>query len=235
MVKDLPVPGGPITSVSGRRSAWRSTRVCAVLNSAPARIGPLGASSGEPQHAGDGLALRRLAASPKIAASGVDISPRLPITCSSVSTPRASVGRRTSAIAEAQSNCTGLSCSIRSRSASSVCSSGHACRSSVRRSGINSATTAANSRIGVHVEGRGGHLRQDRLGVGLRLLVVLGVDQRGQQREVDMLLFEIDAEIRAASLPARCARASRAAARSRDRPSCARSSGRPRPTRKIEP
>ena len=107
MVKDLPVPGGPITSVSGRRSAWRRTRVCAAVSSAPARIGRLGALSG--RDAGAGVPGLARAMSSKIAASGVDISPRPAIICSSVSTPRASVGRRTSAIAEAQSSCTGLS------------------------------------------------------------------------------------------------------------------------------
>ncbi len=49
----------------------------------------------------------------------------------------------------------------------------------------------------VHVEGGGWDLAQDRLGVGLRLLLAIGVDQRGQQRKVDMLLLQVDAEKRA--------------------------------------
>ena len=88
--------------------------------------------------------------------------------------------------------------------------------------------------MAARLEGRGRHLRQDRLGVGLRLLVVLGVDQRGQQREVDVLLLQIDAQprLRAFLLDARGPVEQRRAV---ELALAARVSGRPRPTRKIEP
>ena len=157
--------------------------------------GRLGAFSG--RDAGADVPGLARAMSSKIAASGVDISPRPAITCSSVRTPRASVGRRH------QRHRGGAEQLYRAVVLDQVAQRVLGLQ---RRERLQVVGAQIGNQLGddggeladdVHVEGGGWDLAQDRFGVGLRLLLAIGINQRGEQRKVDMLLLQVDAEKRA--------------------------------------